>query len=813
MKLAVTGLLFLALLSCNERKPPSVSFQEIQTKLQRGDTGAVISESERQFQRWRTNAEWSWRFRILEAEALTSKGQSREALELLDKDFPSKLSQTPVGVRRRMIQGFANCFLPNFPEAERLLTEAAELAKDRAPELEGEIALRRGTLAFLQNDLDQAEALFRSAQTAARQLGQPLLEANALGSLGLIETRRQHYDRAIDLYNSALKFSRSLHARISEAKLLGNLGWNYLRLGDYENADSLLQQAEDLSGELDLYKDQVIWLINLGELNTILSSYPLAETYYSRALQTANKIQNNSLTAQALNNLAIISLLNGKLDQAEKCNREALKIRHESGDRLSELYSLVTDARISAAQHRFAVAETGLRNVIQKNNDPSLAWETHAELASLYVSENRPLLAETEFRKSLELLHDARNSILQDEYRLPFLTSAAKVYTQYIDLLISQNRIREALQIADFSRARTLLDSLEITVPVHQDINPQQIARQAGAVVLSYWLGPKRSYLWVVTPNRTEIFYLSPAKDIDAAVNTYARVLTGPRDVLLYDNSSGQALYKMLVEPAQRLISPGSKVLVIPHGSLNRLNFETLIVPGENPHYWIEDALIANANSMALLERTNKSTPQMKKGLLLIGNPVELGDEFPSLAGAEKEIESIRRNFPTEDQTLITGPEATPGAYIRSRPGEYRLIHFVAHGTASRTRPLDSALILSRNGDLYKLYARDIMHERLNADLVTIASCYGSGTKVYFGEGLVGLSWAFLRAGARHVIAAQWEANDTSTPLLMNMLYSEIKEGADPIVALHNAKLKLLHAKGVFREPFYWAPFQVYVRS
>jgi CHAT domain-containing protein/Tfp pilus assembly protein PilF len=813
MKLAVTVLLFLALLTCNERDPLSVSFEQLQAKLQRGESSAVVDESERQFQRWRTNAEWSWRFRILEAEALTSKGQSREALELLDKDFPSKLSQTPVGIRRRMIQGFANCFLPNFPEAERLLTEAAELAKDRAPELEGEIALRRGTLAFLQNDLDQAEALFRSAQSAAHQLGQSFLEANALGSMGLIETRRQHYDRAIDLYNSSLKLSRSLQARTSEAKTLGNLGWNYLRLGDYENANSALQQAEALSGELGLYKDQVIRLLNLGRLSTILSNYALADSYYSRALQAANKLHNKSLTGQALNNLAIISLLNGKLDQAEKYNREALKIRHENGDRLSELYSRLTDARIAAAQHHFVVADTYLLKKIKKTHDPALAWDTHAELASLYVSENRLSLAEGEFRKSLGMLDQARQAILEDEYRLPFLTSAGDVYTQYIELLVSQKKIREALQVADLSRARTLLDGLEASVPVHPKIIPEQIARQTGAVVFSYWLGPQRSYLWVITSKQVEMFYLLPAKDIDAAVNAYARVLAGPHDVLLDNNSHGQALYRILVEPAQRLISPGSKVLVIPHGSLNRLNFETLIVPGENPHYWIEDALIANANSMALLERTNKSTPQMKKGLLLIGNPVALGDEFPSLAGAEKEIESIRRNFPTEDQTLITGPEATPGAYIRSRPGEYRLIHFVAHGTASRTRPLDSALILSRNGDLYKLYARDIMHERLNADLVTIASCYGSGTKVYFGEGLVGLSWAFLRAGARHVIAAQWEANDTSTPLLMNMLYSEIKEGADPIVALHNAKLKLLHAKGVFREPFYWAPFQVYVRS
>jgi CHAT domain-containing protein len=74
----------------------------------------------------------------------------------------------------------------------------------------------------------------------------------------------------------------------------------------------------------------------------------------------------------------------------------------------------------------------------------------------------------------------------------------------------------------------------------------------------------------------------------------------------------------------------------------------------------------------------------------------------------------------------------------------------------------------------------------------------------------VGLSWAFLRAGAHNVIGALWEVSDASTPRLMDQLYDELKKGRSPEAALRSAKLSLLHSDGVFRKPFYWAPFQLY---
>jgi CHAT domain-containing protein len=126
---------------------------------------------------------------------------------------------------------------------------------------------------------------------------------------------------------------------------------------------------------------------------------------------------------------------------------------------------------------------------------------------------------------------------------------------------------------------------------------------------------------------------------------------------------------------------------------------------------------------------------------------------------------------------------------------------------------LESAVVLSKAGDDSppKLYARDIVAHPLHAQLVTVSACYGSGTRYYTGEGLVGLSWAFLRAGAHYVIGALWEVSDASTPALMDQLYGGLRKGQSPDVALHAAKLHMLHSDGVFRKPYYWAPFQLYV--
>jgi len=189
--------------------------------------------------------------------------------------------------------------------------------------------------------------------------------------------------------------------------------------------------------------------------------------------------------------------------------------------------------------------------------------------------------------------------------------------------------------------------------------------------------------------------------------------------------------------------------------------------------------------------------------------------EFPALANAKLEIQNVEKHFSKGDLSIYSQSSATAASFLDNKPEQYTYIHFAAHAVASSQVPLDSAVILSpRSGeDSFKLYARDIIQHHLRARLVTVSACYGAGTRAYNGEGLIGLSWAFLRAGARNTIGALWEVNDSSTPQLMDRFYAEIKEGRPPEISLRDAKLSLMRSNKVFSKPFYWAPFQLYGTS
>jgi CHAT domain-containing protein len=269
----------------------------------------------------------------------------------------------------------------------------------------------------------------------------------------------------------------------------------------------------------------------------------------------------------------------------------------------------------------------------------------------------------------------------------------------------------------------------------------------------------------------------------------------------------GQELYRMLVEPAGP-IAVGSRVVVVPDGALHTINFETLVVPGPPPRYWIENAVISNAGSLQLIAAQHGVTPAASS-MLLVGDPPSPEASFPPLLHANREVDLIAQRF--SGARILRGQQANPSAYQEAKPGAFDYIHFVAHGVGTRQTPFDSAVILGKDqNNQYRLSARDIVDIPLRARLVTISSCHGAGSRTYAGEGLVGLAWAFLSAGADEVIAALWQVQDQTTPDLMQHMYAGILSGHEPAVALRDAKLELVHSGSIRSKPSYWAPFVLY---
>jgi CHAT domain-containing protein len=273
---------------------------------------------------------------------------------------------------------------------------------------------------------------------------------------------------------------------------------------------------------------------------------------------------------------------------------------------------------------------------------------------------------------------------------------------------------------------------------------------------------------------------------------------------------AGDALYSMLIAPVARHIPAGASVRIVADGSLHGLNFETLPVPGGDRRYWIEEVTLAIAPSLGLLASAPAPRPAAERSLLLVGDPTPRLREFPRLGYAQVEMTAVSRHFEARHVFRYEGDRASPAEYVAARPERFSVIHFTAHGAANRTSPLDSAVILAGPPGADKLYARDVAERRLGADLVTISACRSAGDRAFAGEGLIGFSWAFLRAGARQVIAGLWDVDDRSTARLMDSLYAGLGRGDGAVEALRAAKLALMREGGHVARPYYWGAFELF---
>ncbi|MFY9791403.1 MAG: CHAT domain-containing tetratricopeptide repeat protein [Candidatus Sulfotelmatobacter sp.] len=813
--------LSLALLwqGCSRPPDPQRAFDQAQGTFVRGDLALARREADAAYRRFSGNElQWAWKFRLLEAEILLDQGLSADVLSLLDSNLPQQFSRGDLAIKQLTLQGGAYAQLDRFQDADRRLKEAEDLSGKLNSPLAGEVARARGVLAFRQNDQESSGLFLRQSLRLARQQNDVHLQMTDLTNLGAVAERQEHYDEAIDWLNDAYRAASVLHDRHTAQVALGNLGWAYYKMGDFDRSLAFYQEAEKAAKDLGAAYDQIGWLNNIGLVYYQQNQLTIAEDYYRQSLALAQENQNSELIVDALTSLAFVSAQTGQLAEAQRYSEEAFEKAHARNDRSSELYPLLVRGQVAAGRGDYKQAEEVFHEVVNDpKSDLSLRWQAQNDLARLYEHEHRLTAADKQYRRALATIEQARATLQREEFKLPFLANAAHLYDDYISFLVAQGKDRRALELADYSRARTLaegLGALPKNAPVDAPaMNAQREARAAHATILFYWLGREHSYLWAITPNQTARYQLPPASEIDAAVLRYRQALLGWQDVLKTANVDGTHLYDVLMAPARKLIPSNSRVILITDGSLDSLNFETLLVSTPAVHYWIEDATVLTASSLRVLAASKNHRDAETGKLLLIGDAIAPSSDYAPLPNAMREVQNIESHFTVEKRETFTRDHATPAAYLTSDPGQFSFIHFVAHATASKLSPLDSAIVLSRSSgdqDSFKLYARDITPHLLHANLVTISSCYGAGAEAYSGEGLVGLSWAFLRAGAHNVIGALWDVSDASTADLMGRMYDELKRGQTPEAALRTAKLSLLHSDGVARKPFYWAPFQLY---
>ena len=815
-------LLLICLLGCNGNGDPQALYDHAYKTLVHGDLIQAQDEAHRECQRFRSNPVWTWKFRTLEARAVLQQGHYPEAVEIL-KSAPFPSGQPDLAVPILTLEGEAYLETHDFQEAGRLFGEATTMCDSSASASCGYVLKARGRMEGQQNHWDSAGRTFELALAFARAHDDTSLESQALISLGNVSLAQERYDEAIDRSEAGYQAAKVVDARRLELIAQGNLGWAYYKLGNSEKALELSSAAASLAKQLDDVWNEENYLTNIGYIYMDEHKLDLAAQSFQQALGLAQGIGAKKHIYNALRALARLALQTGDLPNASQYAHQALEMARRDGNHLDELYPMLVEGQIAARGGKTAEAETTFLQVEHDKSCPVfLKWEAEHSLARLYEDEQHPDAADQVYRLALATFEGARFEVRHEDSQISFLTNAARIYDDYVHFLVTRKKTEEALRWADYSRARTLAEGLGLLAK-GKGVGPpaldaRQIARRAGGTLLFYWLGENQSYLWAITAQKISLFPLPPGKEIDDAVERYSETLK-MQDVLASADKSGQALFQTLIGQARDFAKKDAKVFVIPDGRLNNLNFETLLVsdadaPEPKVHYWIEDVTIANASSLRVLASAPAEKEKRNRSLLLVGDSVAPNDDYRELPQAAAQMKSVASHFSAADQKILTRAQATPSAYLASSPEKFSYIHFVAHGTASRLSPLDSAIVLSKESaqdNSFKLYARVIKGQKLRADLVTISACYSAGERAYSGEGLVGLSWAFLAAGAHNVVAALWDVSDASTPQLMDKFYDELNKGASADAALRTAKLSLLHGKQ-FHNAFYWAPFQLYAR-
>ena len=768
---------------------------------------------------------WEWKFRILEAGIRINQGKNAEALALLQSPLPASLASPDYAIQRYSFRGVALARLGNLADGEKEVQQALTLSAETHSSFRAEACIAAGVVDIELNKLTEAASVLREGRQSAHARGDTFLEARMLSNLSVVALHQERYDDALEALTAATELARSIDAKAMLENTLGNTGWAYHELGDHERARANFAEASDEAEKLGNQLDEVRWLNNLGVELWILEDLDGAEASFRKALPLAASIHSERETISVQKDLAGLLYDRDKYAESAEICETALSAARANHNVDAELELLDLKGELADRRGDDKEAE---HDFLQVDQHPQ-AWPVHHlyaedQLAVLYDENGQAKRAETWYRKAVDTFERQRASIKDDESRLPFFANAEAVYPDFAEFLIHHHREDEALKLVDTGRARALEEGLRLkagsisSAGAKAGINPRALAAKLHAVLLEYSLGKEQSWLWVATPKSLKLFQLPAKDDIAEQIAAYRKAILKGDDVLAVRNGAGISLYNTLVAPAESMTPPSARVIILPDGVLNELNFETLLVSKPQPHFWIDDVTIENANSLRLLDSfaSHGALRKRSANLLLIGDPIPPSGEFIDLQNAPQEVSAVANHFPTDHRTILTREHAFPFAYRESDPQRFTYIHFVAHGTASRLEPLESAVVLSGNPGHpqdFRLYARDIIHTPLSADLVTISTCYGSGSREYAGEGLLGLSWSFLRAGAHNVVGALWEVSDLSTPQLMNQLYSGMENGQSPHEALRAAKLSLAHSQGTFRKPFYWAAFQVYAGS
>ena len=274
---------------------------------------------------------------------------------------------------------------------------------------------------------------------------------------------------------------------------------------------------------------------------------------------------------------------------------------------------------------------------------------------------------------------------------------------------------------------------------------------------------------------------------------------------ILSDHKMLQDIFRLIIDQLKDLID-GNKLIIVPDGPLFFAPFSSLI--DEHGCYLSESHSIQITPSLQTLRASIIKAQDPYLGFaLFVGNPTS------DLPMAAEEVNYAANLF---QATPILGRNARKQVLLELFD-KASIIHIAAHGEPNSgeiflapNRSLDSSISSPPSPESFLLTQQEVMNISVKARLVVLCCCHTGQGKIS-SEGVIGITRAFLSAGARSVLSTLWPINDTATKEFMQKFYEELCEETSVCEALRRTKIIFQKHENKHYQSFgIWAPFTIY---
>jgi len=676
------------------------------------------------------------------------------------------------------------------------------------------------------SDFDRAIEYFAQSLTVARELNDKEDIAIALQNLGNVYLKRSDYPNALTNYQLCLGIFRELGNRRYEMVTLLTTGSVYLYLCDYARAAEYYQYSYSIAEELRDPKSEADAMNNLGIVHERLEEYEKALSCYEQSLALCRELHNRNGVVNALNNIGVVYSGLGDYPSALDYYRMSLLELKELGDRVGECSNLLNVGEINCRMGKYAEGDESIQrglDIAQDLGAQNCIQIAYQALGDCHLAQGRFPEARLHFAEAISSAEGIRGKLSVEAQKRSYASGVFGVYDKMISLLFADHQFAEAFNYVERARARSFLDILAGETQVGKSLHSQflgagndsmeyepelksvvsqqpltlpevQSLLDAESTLLEYFLTENEVLIWVITRGSvdTEIILL-PADSLQDMVDGFRQTIhwRGSTDYL------SRELQNILIRPVIDRIRT-ERLIIVPHGILHYLPFHAL--QDQDGRFLFERYQISFLPSASVMKYLPQRQHAGRNRMLAFGNPsrTQIHD---SIQYSEMEVKRIGNVFPNSD--ICTGGLASESLF-RKRAGDYDILHLACHTELNSSYPLYSGLLLAsgegQDGqlDVYEIFSLD-----LQAQLVVLSSCETGLGHLTTGDELVGLSRAFLCAGAQALVCSLWEVNDESTGYFMERFYRNLQNHSK----IESLQMAQADTKEKYEDIYYWAPF------